>query len=355
MSTKPQQERSLGTPEVSIRKVAELAGVSIATVSRCLNEPDRVREKTRLKVQEAIVATGYAPNTLARNFRRGRTNLIMVVLPSVGDPFFTGVLEGIRRVVTQRGYTLIISETSASTLSADEMGAMLVSRQADGFILLASNFPFGEGAGPVPSRGAQPIVIGCETMSASLSDVPSVHIDNVQAAHDATDYLLAQGHRRIAFMTGQVDSRLTRDRERGYRQAMEAASQSVAADWVVEGGLSLEGAARATRLLLEHPLRPTAIFCANDEMAMGCLQALKAARIEVPAAISVMGFDDIRYAAVCNPALTTVAQPTELIGERVAQRMLDAIDGHAGEGSGSEVVPHRLVIRESVSKPPSGD
>lgn len=339
--------------QVSIKTVAELAGVSIATVSRCINEPDRVREKTRVRVQEAILQTGYEPNTIARSFRRGHTNLVMVVLPSVGDPFFTGVLCGIRSVVDAEGYSLIISETQFNTMNADEVGAMLVTRQADGVILLASIFPFGSAVLERAGRRAQPIVIGCETISSALAGFPSVHIDNVGAAREATAYLQAQGHTRIAFITAQAGSMLTRDREAGYRAAMEAAGLAVPEGWVAEGDLSLDGAIRATQALLDHPERPTAIFCGNDEMALGALHAARAAGLDVPRDLSVMGFDDIRYAATASPPLTTMAQPAELIGERVARRMLDAIEAGHATNREAEIVPHRLVVRDSVGPPPS--
>lgn len=337
--------------QVSIKTVAELAGVSIATVSRCLNDPSRVREKTRTRVQEAIVQTGYEPNSIAQSFRRGRTNLVMVVLPSVGDPFFTGVLKGIRSVVDAEGYSLIISETQFNTMNADEVGAMLVTRQADGVILLASIFPFGSEVLERAGRRAQPIVIGCETISSALADFPSVHIDNVQAAREATDYLLGLGHERVAFITAQAGSLLTRDREAGYRAAMAAAGRPVADGWVVEGDLTLEGAIAATRRLLDHPRRPTAVFCGNDEMALGALHAVRDAGLSVPGDLSVMGFDDIRYAATASPPLTTVAQPAERIGERVARRMLNAIEAGRAADRDAEIVPHRLVVRDSVGPP----
>ncbi len=337
---------------MSIKQVAELAGVSIATVSRCINEPARVREKTRIRVQEAILETGYEPNTLARNFRRGRTNLIMVVLPSVGDPFFTVVLQGIRSVVDAHGYSIIISETRSNTLSADDVGAMLVTRQADGVILLASIFPFGDEVLERAGRRAQPIVIGCETISSRLADFPSVHIDNVGAAQEATGYLLDQGHRAVAFITARVDSPITQDREAGYRRAMADAGIGVQDGWVVEGDLRLEGAAVATRQLLAHPRRPTAIFCGNDEMAMGCLHELRGQGLAVPGDVSVMGFDDIRYAATTQPPLTTVAQPAGEIGRRVAERVLKAIEAGRAMSRTAEIVPHRLVLRDSVGPPP---
>ena len=337
--------------DVSIKEVAKIAGVSIATVSRCINEPKRVKEKTRIKVQEAIVKTGYAPNTLAQSFRRGKTNMIMVVLPTIGDPFFTDVMRGIRSVAKAKGYTIMINETQFNTMTADEIGAMMVSKQADGIILLASMSPFGTEVMSTHSQQALPIVIGCETVSSELATFPSVHIDNVAAAEEATNYLLSLGHKTIAFMSGEESSLLTKDREFGYRAAMKEAGMDVDESLIVSGSLSLAGAQTATRELVNRPERPTAIFCANDEMAIGTIHALKAAGLRVPEDISVMGFDDTRYAEVSDPPLTTVSQPAEEIGERVFYRVCKRIEeGNVGPGE-PQIVPHKLIIRRSVSAP----
>ena len=328
-----------------------MAGVSIATVSRCINNPEKVTEKTRLKVQKAILETGYSPNTLAQSFRRGRTNLVMVVLPSIGDPFFTDVMRGIRTAAKAKGYSVVIEETQFNTMTADEIGAMLVSKQTDGIILLASMSPFGTEILSAKSRRRLPIVIGCETISPELAEFPSVHIDNVAAAKEATNYLISQGHRRIAMIYGQASSLLTKEREYGDRAAMKQARLTIEEGWVVEGELSIEGAIRATRKLLNHQHRPTAIFCANDEMAIGCLHAVKSAGLCVPDDISVMGFDDIRYAEVADPPLTTIGQPAEEIGERVMYRLCREIeDGRNGETT-PEIVPHELIVRQSVAGP----
>jgi len=337
----------------SIKDVARIAGVSIATVSRCLNYPERVKENTRSKVQSAILQTGYSPNTLAQSFRRGKTHVIMVVLPSVGDPFFTGVMRGIRSVASSTGYSLLINETQFNTMSPDEIGAMVVSRQADGIVLLASMSPFGTEVLSSKSQRTLPIVIGCETVSPELESFPGVHSDNVAAAREATDYLLKLGHRKIAFISGQKESLLTEDREHGYRSSMGEAGIPIEEGWVSEGKLTLEGAIQATRGLLEHPQRPTAIFCANDEMAMGCLHQIRLAGLRVPQDISVVGFDDIRYAAISNPSLTTIHQPAEEIGECVMRRLLREIEEGRSGNAEHEIVPHKLIIRESTAPPSS--
>ena len=338
--------------DVSIKEVAKLAGVSIATVSRCVNNPEKVTERTRLKVQDAIVKTGYSPNTLAQSFRRGRTNLVMVVLPSIGDPFFTAVMRGIRTAAKAKGYSVLIEETQLNTMTADEISAMLVSRQTDGIILLASMSPFGTEILSAKSRRRLPIVVGCEKVSSDLADLPSVHIDNVAAAKDATNFLITQGHKRIGMIFGQTDSLLTKDRELGYRAAMKQANLPIHEGWVAAGQMSIAGARQATRELLNHPEGPTAIFCANDEMAIGCLHEIKAADLRVPDDVSVIGFDDIRYAEVTDPPLTTVSQPAEEIGERVMYRLCRRIEeGRSNDNNESLIVPHKLVVRQSVAKP----
>lgn len=336
----------------SIKDVARLAGVSIATVSRCINEPERVSTPTRNKVEGAIRQTGYSPNTLAQSFRRGKTRVIMVVLPSVGDPFFTEVMAGIREVAAAKGYSLLINETQFNTMTADEMGAMVVSRQADGIVLLASVSPFGSEVLSSSSNRRLPIVVGCEFVSLDTADYPSVHIDNQAAAREVTEYLVDQGHRRIAFIHGQKASLLTKDREDGYREAMTAAGIDIENGWVTAGKLTIRDSIEATHLLLKHPNRPTAIFCANDEMAMGCLHAIKSAGLRVPRDVSVVGFDDVRYAEILDPPLTTVHQPARLIGERVMHRLFREIEEGRSVNAKPEIVPHKLIIRDSVAPPP---
>ncbi len=332
---------------VSIKDVARIAGVSIATVSRFINNPDQVKGSTREKVQVAISDTGYAPNTLARNFRRGKTGIVFVVLPSIGDPFFEGVMKGIMQVAEDMHLTVFIRETQFNTLTADEYSNMIFSKQADGIILLASVCPFTAPLERPEGNQQQPIVLSCESVSPELSHFPSVRIDNISAAKEVTDYLINLGHRDIGFIYGSHSSTLTLDRERGYRRAMKAAKLPVVDSWVVEGGLTLAGARKATRKLLNHSQRPTAIFCANDEMAMGTLHEIKSAKLRIPEDISVVGFDDIRYAEILDPPLTTIAQPAEEIGERTMNRLYKAIEGR-DIGTEPEIVPHKLVVRRST-------
>ena len=336
---------------VSIKDVARVAGVSTATVSRYINDPKQVKQPTREKVQKAIAATNYAPNSLARNFRRGKTGVILVALPAIGTPFFADVMKGITTIARDMHYSILIKETQLNQLSYDEYTNLVLSKQADGIILLSAIIPFAT-AKPQQTGNQRPapIILSCENVTPELGRYPSVRIDNARAAAEATDYLINLGHKKIAFIFGLQSSTLTLDRERGYRKAMKAAKLAIADGWITEGGLTLDGARKATRLLLSHAERPSAIFCANDEMAMAAIHEIKAARLRVPQDISIIGFDDICYAELMDPPLTTISQPAEEIGERTMLRLSQAIDGR-DIGVEPEIVPHKLVVRSSTAAP----
>lgn len=334
---------------VSITEIAKLAGVSIATVSRCINTPDQVREKTREKIQKIISETGYSVNTLAQNLRRGKTNVIMVVLPTIGDPFIADVMNGMRIAAKDSGYALMINVGEADTMSASEIETMMVSRQVDGIILLASMLPFKNDV--IASQTKRlPVVVACEAIAHDLQNLPSVHIDNMGAAKEATNYLIGCGHKDIAFMADAKNSLVTKDRESGFLSAMTEANLTVRDAWHLSGDLTVSGAQVAMKKLLEQADIPTAIFCANDEMAIGALHEIKASGRKVPDDISVVGFDDTRYAAVMDPPLTTVSQPGEEIGICTLNRMVKAIEQGLDNETKPTIIPHKLIKRASVKK-----
>jgi len=319
--------------ESSIKEVARLAGVSIATVSRCINKPEKVTEQTRLKVQSAIENTGYTPNSLAQRFRSGKTNQILVAVPSIGDPFFTKVMRGVRSAANALGYAIVIRETRQGTMSADEINATLESKQADGLVLL-NNMTFVAGRlNGADHPHLQP---------------PAVQIDNTAAAREMTEYLIGQGHRRIGMICGRKKPSFA-ERERGFRKTMQEAGLKINNGWIFDSENSLDGARHAARQILACGNRPTAVFCVSDELAIGCMHELQLAGLGVPDDISVVGFDDIRYAEVANPPLTTVRQPAEEMGERIVQKLCASIrDGKPDEPE-TQVVSHQLVTRKSVA------
>jgi LacI family repressor for deo operon, udp, cdd, tsx, nupC, and nupG len=218
---------------------------------------------------------------------------------------------------------------------------MLRTKQADGLIQIGTLTPSGW---ELPENAGR-IVLACEYYEGL--PLPSVRIDNEQAAREAVSYLIALGHRRIATITGPMESRLGRDRLAGFKAAMADADLQIEDRFLSIGAFDLDSGKRGMQSLLSLRDRPTAVFCANDEMAMGALRALYEAGMRVPDDCSIMGFDDIRFAEYAIPPLTTIAQPNVAIGEAAMNLMLECL---AGEGVIREVVlPHQLVVRGSTA------
>ena len=323
-----------------MKDVARLAGVSTATVSRILNSPDAGRPETRRRVAAAVKKLGYEPNVSARNLRVNRTATIIVVLPDINNPFFSFIVRGIEDVAHEQGFSVLLCNTDNDLQRELQYTKIIGRRGADGAIFLTARV-----SSPHILKMAErvPVVLACEYIDGAVSQVS---IDNVGAAMDATRHLIQLGHRRIAYVNGPPDVILSRDRLRGYTLALQQAGLPVLEELIAPGTFYLESGVEAARRLLGLPEPPTAVFCANDEMAIGFIRAAEAMGRRVPGDVAVVGFDDIRFAAFYRPALTTVAQPMYEIGRRAAQLLLDQVGGRA-DGPQSIVLPHRLVVRES--------
>jgi len=333
----------------TIVQVARLAGVSNSTVSRCLNQPENVDRKTLARVRKVIEEIGYRPNLLAQNFRRGQSDIVLVVVHNVGASIFSDILDGIRAVLGSR-FSVILMESRAEAQGHARFIDLLVAKQVVGVILLCASPTFDPRLiGGSDHQPRLPVVIGLEPVSADLADLPSVHIDNHRAAHDATTYLIDIGHREITFVSGEKGSLITADRERGFADAMTQAGCTDLA--ILHGDLSIQGGMAAAHRLLTRAIRPTALFCANDDIALGVMSVAAQLGIAVPDDLSVMGFDDTVYAATANPPLSTVAQPTREVGERTAKQLLHALDHPGEEAHLTEILPHRLIIRKSTARP----
>lgn len=333
----------------SLKDVAKLAGVAVGTVSRYLNKPERLRESTRQKIEPAIKALGYSPNSVARSLRRGKTGLVMVTCSVIGDPYFGDVIRGIDRIAQRNGFAVLVKEVPSVRWSSELVRDIILSRAADGVIVLGSISPF-DLAHPDGEIRYPPVVVGAEIVSTAMRRLPSVRIDNVAAAEQLTGFVVGLGHRRIAFMTGEQGSRMMDDREIGFRNVLAAHGIPIPSELFAYGDLIIEGGRKATQGLMRVAGPPTAIVCANDEMAFGAMAELRAMGLGVPEDVSIVGFDDVRYSEVMNPPLTTVAQPREEIGERCFHRLLSAMDDPLAE-TGVEIVPHKLMVRGSATAP----
>ena len=332
----------------TIQDVARSAGVSTATVSRVLSAPEVVTAATREKVMAAVAALGYAPNVAARNLRTLRTEKILVTVPDISNPFFSQVIRGVEEAAQAAGYSVLLGDTRHDPEREEQYGRMLRRKEADGLIFLGHRLPESL-AEMVATLGPRtPIVNGCE-FSPGLA-VSSAHIDNARAAAEAMEHLYGLGHQRVGLVTGPLASPISRDRLAGARDS--AARHGHGDDLAVAtGDFSIEsGLAQALALLQVDP-RPTAVFCFSDEMAMGALEAFRRVGLACPADISLIGFDDIRYARHLDPPLTTISQPMERIGHEAVRLLLDILSGEAPVVL-HVTLAHRLVVRATTARPP---
>lgn len=323
----------------NIRRVAELAGVSVATVSRTLKNPDVVAPATRERVQAAVAAANYRPNGMAVQFRSRRTGNLVVLVPLIANSFFARVIAGIQQAAQAAGYRVLLCDTAGDERREREYAELVYARQADGVIQLRAFDPFA-GQGDIP-----PVVNACEVLAEH--PWPKVRLDNRAAARCLTEHLLALGHRRIALIKGPEDSPLTLERLAGYQEALTQAGIALDPGLLHEGDFTLAAGAAAAKALLALPERPTALFCCSDEMAIGALQVLRRSGLRVPEDISLAGFDDIAFAAYTEPPLTTIAQPAEAFGQRAVAMLLEVLNG--GTPAAREVVlPFELKVRGST-------
>lgn len=329
---------------IGIKDLAEVAGVSIATASRAISNPNRVSKATRDKVVEAAKEIGYTPNRLGASLRTSKTGNIIVIIPDVSDTFNFGAVKSLEKSATKHGYSVLLGDTQGLRERELAYGDMVKSKQADGIILFAYRLPFDLRAENTHFE-LPPIVNSCERVE--NNGIPFVSIDNHLAAQQATEHLIQLGHKNIAVITGDINTPSTQSRLAGYRDAMKAANIATEESYVQHGTYSLNMGEACTEKLLLLKQRPSAIFCFSDEIALGCLHSLKKQGFDVPNDISVIGFDDIRFAKYMSPPLTTIAQPVEEIGAQCVDLLIDIIEGN--DTTRSEVIlPHKLIVREST-------
>lgn len=331
----------------SIRQVAKLAGVSTATVSRALQHPDVVAASTRERVLSAVAKAGYTPNILAANLRKLRSHAVLALVPDIGNSFFSEIIKGMEQVATERGYSVLLGNTHNDAAREIELASRVTARQADGLVTLSARIPFQNYRKRLRDGTLPPMVNACECVSAV--DVPTVQIDNRAAAAKATGYLIDLGHRRIAFVKGPNDSPLTIARLYGHQRALRAAGISLRKSYVIDGDFSAESGLAAAEGLLALAQPPTAIFCSNDEMAIGAIRMLHSRGVSVPGQISVMGFDDIPLARYMQPPLSTILQPKLEMGREAMKILCDLLEGRAPVKL-AHTMPFHLIVRDSTAR-----
>ncbi len=336
------QQQRLAT----IEDVADIAGVSIATVSRAVNEPAKVADATRRRVNDAIARTGYTTNAMARSLRMRRSNTILILAPDVGDPNFSNILVGLETQASKRGYGVLIGNTQNDPTRETDYLRFISSNQANGLILLTGHLPFGSDH-QNPAARLPPMVAVNEPVDDER--VPFVGVDNFEGARIAAEHLVSQGHRRIAFIghsTGKIVNQL---RESGYNAALSDAGIAIDPMMVLDGDGTTESGRQAAEHMFVRDVLPTAFLCVNDATALGVMIALNARGYDLPRQFSVMGFDDISYASFVTPALTTMKQPRSKIGEEAMNLLLAVIEGRAVEQR-QVLLRSELILRNSVAR-----
>ncbi|WP_074728182.1 MULTISPECIES: catabolite control protein A [Paenibacillus] len=333
---------------VTIYDVAREAGVSMATVSRVVNNNPNVKPQTRKKVFEAIERLGYRPNAVARGLASKKTTTVGVVIPDISNSIFSEVARGIEDIANMYHYNIILCNADKKKDKEIRVINTLLEKQVDGLLFMGGAIT--EEHIEAFKTSSVPVVL-CATADEQKT-IPSVDIDHEKAAYDAVQLLIQKGHRQIAMISGTLqDPTNGYARYQGYKKALEEAGIPLREDYVRIGNYRYESGLEVTKYFMELDERPTAIFAATDEMAIGAIHALQDNGLKVPDDVSVISVDNIRMASMVRPQLTTVAQPMYDIGA-VAMRLLTKLMNKETKDA-SELtqvtLPHDIIQRNSVA------
>lgn len=334
------RNRGAAPAKVTLEMVAERAGVSSSTVSRILNGTAVVSDEKRAAVDEAIAKLGFVPDPVARGLAGGRTLSIGVVSQAIDSPFYGAALRGIEMELSSAGYSPLFMSGHWHAEEEARCIDVLRSRRVDGLIVLTGRLA--DSSLRAVARSLPVVVTGRSLKAANLL---SMDFDNREGARQATQHLLDLGHRRIAFINGDPDHPDAVDRQQGYRSAIEASGARFDPALVLPGNFTEHSGLLAVERLLGSRTRFSAIFAANDQMAIGAALGLYRRGRRVPDDVSLVGFDDLAGSVYMVPPLTTVHNPIHEIGQLTARAMLGLL---AGERPAIEVPAPRLIVREST-------
>lgn len=334
-------------PSPTLQDVATAAGVSTATVSRCLNAPDRVVAKTREKVLRVVREMGYAPNFGAQALAAKRTNTIGAIIPTMENAIFARGLQAFQEELARHGLTLLVASSSYQPDLEEEQIRTLIARGADALLLIG--FDRAQGVYDYLEKRGIPYVISWAHRGGS--GPLAVGFDNRAAMRLLADKVFALGHEAVAVISAPVaQNDRARERVEAVQDAAAAAHGAGAAISIVEVPYAIENGARAMADLMAQTPRPTAVLCGNDVLAVGALARARALGLEVPRDVSITGFDDIELAQIADPALTTVHVPHADMGREAASLIARLLSGGTGESVALET---RIVMRGSLGPPPN--
>jgi len=330
-------------PLVRMRDVARALGVSVSTVSRALSQPRLVSVETLDRVGEMTSRMKYRPNLAARDLRTRATRALLVAVPSF-SPLFLEIFRGAEQEAVKLGYSVLMAHTGSDADREHVFLDQVLSQQADGIVLVTT----GDQDRLAKRRTSLPVMVAALDRISDIG-VPNMRIDNIAGARAAVQHLIDLGHRRIAHIGGPVDQAMARDRAHGFAQTIAAAGLEPSHCPRVTGEFSLaSGEALMARLLTRYP-RPTAVFAANDEIAVGALQAIKRDNMRIGKDISVIGFDDLRIGMLYDPPLTTIGFDKVELGRSAIRALVASIAGRTDLPD--LTLPTSLEIRGTTGRP----
>ena len=329
---------------VTIKDVARHSGVSSMTVSRVINGGHRVSPETRQRVEHAIAELGYVPSRLARGLIRQKTGTLALIVPDVANPFFTLIVRGAEDVARRAGYRMILCDTRSDLAIEGEVIEEMIAHRVEGIAIAPVSDRSRVHLKRLERFGVQFVVID-RTVPGVECDV--VVGDSAGGARRLVDHLIALGHRRIGFIMESDDVSTARDRRMGYEEALEAGGIRFDPSLVVRTTVDPQGGFDGMRRLLELEEPPTGVFAVNNLVALGAIESVRAAGLEVPDDVALVCFDDIEYASRLYPFLTVMAQPAETLGTLGTQLLVERIEGRAPEQPRVVVLPAQFVVRKS--------
>ncbi len=329
-----------------IKDIAREAGVSTATVSHVINKTKYVTDETREKVQQAIKKFNYHPNAHAQMLALGKSKIIGLLVSDISNPFFPEIIKSVEAAVFDLGYNLILLNTNYDAGRAVEYVHRLIQMKVAGILLLISEFD--EGLITEAKRKKTSIVF--HDLGIVGEKMSNVILDYAVGIDEAVQHLVSLGHRNIAYIGGSHEIYSGRVREQAFIDSMKKHFPKAVAPKIYEGDFRFEGGRRAAHQMLQEKDLPTAVVVANDLMALGAMQEFKASGLQVPQDISIIGFDDIAFASLSEPALTTVCSPRVEIGRRAVEALMLTVDRPHQQGI--EVrIPTYLIKRNSTAPP----
>lgn len=327
--------------------VAERANVSQAMVSYVINDNPSISipDETRQRIRDAMAELSYVPNITARRLRSSKTYTIAGVIPDITNPFYPAFERGIQDTVNRYGYDLVMYNTDGKVEQERKCLDSLLQGRVDGVVGVFFHMRTNDLTALIEQ---QIQVVRLEAMPKRPGELPidNIYVDNAAAAKTAVELLIHQGHSRIAMLTSQEGP--ARFREMGYQEALTAHGIEATNAMMSSGAYSEDGGYTAMQNLLQRGDRPSAVFAANDLMAMGAMIAIREAGLSIPRDIAIVGFDDIPAAKLVFPALTTVAQFQHALGQRAAEMLLERLNGQVENRGRSIEMPYHLIERDST-------